>query len=95
MKKLDWNNPPEQIRLVVNLQEQKNTYVQDTSTSESLKIANSIFKVFSAGSNLVNLTDIQKGLSLRYQKIDGFSKYIKDEKGKELLVRDLTYRLME
>jgi len=79
MEKVDWENPPKEIRFTRNLKTRKITYARDVSVKpfKDLKIRYSLLEVFAAGSETVNITLGSKGSFSKYEKIKDSSYYIK------------------
>ena len=90
MEIIDWNNPPNQLRFVVNLNTGEVDYISDDLNHKGYNTKPEIERVFASGSRLVNIVINTKEPFHKYKLIletDHVDCIIKEK----ISIRHLTY----
>jgi len=93
MEKIDWKNPPQELRFVVDLKNGKVDYISDDINHKGYDTKTNIKKAFACGSKLVNIAISESGPFSKWALIPekDHVDYIEREKMTNNL-RHLTYK---
>jgi len=89
MDQIDWNNPPQELRFVVNQKDNRVDYISDDINHRGYDTKLNIKRAFASGSKLVNIAISENGPFSKWKLVpeEDHTDYID-----EIVKRHLTYR---